>query len=81
MDDFRPIVLYNTLYKIMAKAMVNRLKPILNKIISTKQHGFVLGWDISDSIILAGETIHIMQHSNKLGMIIKLDVSKAYDRV
>lgn len=61
MMDFCPISLCNSLYKIVSKALVNRLKPLLNKIISTEQHGFVPGREIMDNILMAGETIHSMQ--------------------
>lgn len=79
--DFRPIYLCNSIYKIASKAMVNRLKPILMKIISLEQHGFTPGREIMDSIIMAVETIHYMHTSKFKGMIIKLDVTKACDGV
>ncbi|XP_059064981.1 uncharacterized protein LOC131067114 [Cryptomeria japonica] len=61
--------------------MVNRLKPILMKIIPPEQHGFTSGREIMDSIIMVAKTIHSMHTSKFKGMIIKLDVTKAYDRV
>ncbi|XP_057820171.2 uncharacterized protein LOC131033064 [Cryptomeria japonica] len=67
MMDFRSISLCNSLYKIMSKAMVNRLKPLLKKIISDEQHDFFPGREIMDSIILAGETIHSMHSDKKQG--------------
>lgn len=81
MTDYRPISSCNSIYKIISKSMVNRLKPILMKIILPEQHGFTPGREITDSIIMAAETIHTMHNSKAKGMIIKLDVSKAYDRV
>lgn len=37
MKDFWPIFLYNILYKIISKALANRLKSILPKCISQEQ--------------------------------------------
>ncbi|XP_059070555.1 uncharacterized protein LOC131860194 [Cryptomeria japonica] len=81
MVDYRLTTLCNSLYKIISKAMVNRLKIILDKLIIPKQHGFTPGREIADSIITVAETIHTMSRDMKHGMIVKLDVSKAYDRV
>lgn len=81
MHDFRPISLCNALYKILSKTMVNRLKPLLDRIILAEQHGFFPGREIVDNILLAGESIHSLHSEKKKGMIVKLDVSKAYDRV
>lgn len=81
MADYRPISFCNSIYKIISKLMVNRLKPTLMKIISPEQHGFTPGHEITYSIIMVAKTIHTMHNSKPKGMIIKLDVSKAYNRV
>lgn len=81
MSDYRPISLCNVLYKIISKAMSERLKKILNRLISENQNGFTPGRELEDSIILTLEAIHSMAKNRIKGMAIKLDVSKAYDRV
>jgi hypothetical protein len=82
--EFRPIILCNVIYKIISKIIANRLKIILPDIISGSQSTFISGRFITDNIILAYETMHTMQTRmwSKTGyMGIKLDMSKAYDRV
>jgi exonuclease III len=78
--DFRPIALCNVIYKIITKVIANRLKPILPHVISKEQAGYVEGRQITDSIILAHEVIHSLKTSRSPGMLIKLDLSKAFDR-
>lgn len=41
--DYRPIALCNTHYKIIAKILTRRLKPLLPDLISTTQSAFVSG--------------------------------------
>lgn len=84
MGDLRPIALCNVLYKILAKAIANRIKPFLNDLISDAQCAFVPGRLITDNLLLAHETQHFLNRKTqgKVGFVgMKLDMSKAYDRV
>lgn len=84
MQDFKPISLCNVIYKIISKTLANRLKKILDDIISPTQSAFVLGRLITDDAILGFECIHSLQSqtTGKVGVVaLKIDMSKAYDRV
>lgn len=81
LGDFGPILLCNTVYKILSKVMTNRMKPLMACIISDEHTGFVLGHSILDGVIVAQEAMHTLQNRKRLGLIIKLDISKAYVNV
>jgi len=67
--------------KIIATLIAKRLKPILVNIISLEQTGFVEGRQILDGLVVAQEVIHSLKQKKEKGMMIKLDLSKAYDRL
>lgn len=84
MNDYRSIALCNVFYKILAKVLANRLKAILPASISENQSAFVPGRSITDNLLVAFEIFHHMKrknYGNEGEVALKLDVSKAYDRV
>lgn len=84
MKDLRPISLSNVLYKMVSKLLANRLKRCLDKCVSLEQSAFVEGRSILDNALIATEIIHTMKRKTKGwkgDIALKIDISKAYDRV
>lgn len=81
LDKFQPIFLCNVILKIITNVLANRLKPLLPNLISPKQTGFVEACQILDGIIMAHEMIHSLKQTKTLGMLLKVDLAKAYDKV
>lgn len=82
-EHFRPISLCTSIYKVTAKILANRMKPLLNKNISIEQTAFVPGRLLSDNCILTQELLHRMNTTESRAgyMAIKVDMEKAFDRM
>uniref|UniRef100_A0A803PBX2 CCHC-type domain-containing protein n=1 Tax=Cannabis sativa TaxID=3483 RepID=A0A803PBX2_CANSA len=70
-------------YKVIARILTDRLKPIFDKIISPFQSAFLKGRWIAECSVLAMEVMDTMRKikGRKGFMGIKTDMHKAYDRI
>lgn len=80
--DYRPIALCSTHYKVIAKILCKRLKPVLPTLVSP--HQSAAGRSISDNVLITHEILHYLRTSSAkkhCSMTVKTDMSKAYDRL
>ena len=64
--------------------LANRLKKILDKVVSDSQNAFITNRLITDNALIAFESMHWMRRKSKgeTGCAaLKLDMRKAYDRI
>ncbi|GAU41056.1 hypothetical protein TSUD_374110 [Trifolium subterraneum] len=81
LNDFRPISLVGSLYKILAKVLANRLRLVMGSVISESQTAFVKDRQILDGILIANEVVDEAHRTKKELMLFKVDFEKAYDSV
>ena len=66
-----------------SKILVNRLRPLLSKIVSPVQSAFIPGRSIHENILLTHEIMHKFRKikGQQAWVALKLDMKKAYDRL
>ena len=79
--DFRPISLVGSVYKLLSKVLANRLRVVLDNLISKTQNSFVGERQILDSVLIVNECFDRRLKSRIPGVVCKLDIEKAYDHV
>jgi len=77
--NWRPLTLLNCDYKIATKALANRIKPFLQKLISHDQTGFIKNRFIGENIRLIDGVIKYTTAKNIPGLLLFLDFEKAFD--
>lgn len=80
-ENYRPITLLNTDYKLYTKAIANKLGKIAPQLLHENQAGFVPGRGLFDHTTTTHTTIEYCELTNSDGCIISLDQEKAYDKI
>ena len=81
LENWRPISLLNTDYKIASKTIANRFKKVLINIIDSNQTGFVKGRYIGENIRLLLDLIEESEDDNSPGVLVFTDFEKAFDSI
>jgi hypothetical protein len=63
--QYRPIYLLNVDFNISPKLLMNRLTPMVGKLISPNQTTFIKGRDILEGVVILYEVIHKFRKSGK----------------
>jgi hypothetical protein len=79
--DFRPISLIHSFTKLITKILANRLAARLEEMVSTNQSAFIKGMFIQDNFLLVQQTACFLHSQKQPQIILKLDISKAFDSV
>ena len=79
--NYRPITLQNLDYKILYKALANRLKKVIHKLVPHFQHAYVPKRRISDAILLMKAIVHKVNNDKKGAAALFMDAEKAFDSV
>lgn len=69
MKDFRLVNLVSGGYKIISKVLVNRLKVVLEKVISRSHYAFIKERQILDSIFIANKCLDSRVRLGVLGVL------------
>ncbi|KAK2651719.1 hypothetical protein Ddye_011575 [Dipteronia dyeriana] len=78
MQDFKPISLVGSMYKILVKVLASHTENVINTIIGDSQIAFVKNHQILDNFVIAKEIINMWKNDNLGGLLVKLDFEKAY---
>ncbi|MCO5572642.1 hypothetical protein L7F22_026400 [Adiantum nelumboides] len=79
--NYRPLIMLNTVYKVMAKALDLRVRTVVSQVVHPKQFGFVQGRSIHEAMLNVITAIDWAAEQEDEYVMINMDLEKAYDRV
>ena len=81
LKNWRPVSILNTDYKILTKALSNRLQPLLSEIVAMDQVGYIKGRQIIENIRIINDMMSYTDLKHIPGFITLIDFEKAFDSV
>ena len=79
--DFRPLTLLNADYKILARIIANRLKPILQDLVHPQQHRGSMGTSVFEAVATIRDASAHSETTHKPLCVIAIDFQSAFERV
>lgn len=81
LNDYQPISLIGSLYKIIAKALVNHIKRVIGMVINGIQTGFIDGCNILDGPFIIKDNYSSAKKEKQKVFLFKVDFDKVFDSV
>ena len=81
LNNWRPITLTNSDYKILAKLLAERLSMVINSLVSEDQVGYLKGRNAATVLRSIDDTINYINKTGKPGYLLAVDYSKAFDSI
>ena len=79
--NWRPISLLTVIYKIASTAIANRLKNVLDILITKTQSGFLKGRFIGENTRLVYDIMHYLEYNDLSGQLMLVDFQNVFDSV
>jgi exonuclease III len=79
--NWRPISLLTCFYKVISRAVNNRLKKFTDRFCSRAQKGFTSSRQIQEVVININQTIGFCRSENIPAVLVSVDLAKAFDTV
>jgi hypothetical protein len=79
LKNWRPISLLSNMYKIISRAINNRLNAVVNRVCSRAQKGFNDARYTQEVLINVIETIRYCNNNNVSSAVVAVDMAKAFD--
>ncbi|CAI5484319.1 unnamed protein product [Closterium sp. Yama58-4] len=80
-ENYRPITLLSFTYKVLARVVADRMKRVLNEVISLEQYGFLPGRRLSDTVGLVADVIDAAKNEQADWYLLLVDFQEAFDSV
>lgn len=69
LNDLRPISLCNFVNKVLSRLIWDRISPLIPRIISKNQSGFVKGRNITENVLLPTKLLEILAEGTNFTML------------
>ena len=80
-EGYRPIALLNSDYKLLARILANRLRPVLEEHLRTSQFCSVPGNSIIEAVSIIREAVAHAEVTDTPLCVLTLDFREAFDRI
>lgn len=81
LDEYRPISLIGSLYKIVAKMLALRLKMVIGSVVDEVQTAYISDRNILDGPLIINEVYSWAKRTKRKTFLFKVDFEKAFDSV